>query len=439
MRNTTICMAMLIVCCCFGCAQEYKVLWDFGGSASGDGSYPQGGLALDSAGNLYGTTTNGGAFCPESQGCGTVFRLSPNPNGSWTETVLYSFCADRIGIQCLDGRSPEVGLTVDAVGNIYGTTMNGGDEACVIDGNGCGTVFELSPPSAPDGSWTEQVLYSFCAIPNGQNLCIDGDHPHGAVIFDALGNLYGTTQGGGTGRHEPAPLLPEPGTVFELSPGVSGWTHTVLYNFCSLGQGKFCLDGSVPAAGVTFDKSGNIYGTTELGGGAKIEGFGTVYRLSPGTSGWTESVLYQFRFPNAGTPLAKVTLDSAGSLYTTFSVSGQGVGGVLRLNSARGGTSKTVSFTPPNGATPSAGVTLDSQHRILYGTAVGGGQNSGGTIFDVVLPGQVGVLYNFCSQPNCSDGKGPQAGLTGDHAGHLYGTTTAGGSSNNGVVFEITQ
>jgi uncharacterized repeat protein (TIGR03803 family) len=435
MSKTALCIVMLFASCGVAGAQQYRVIWNFAGSVSGDGSAPQGGLALDSAGNLYGTTQYGGAFCPLALGCGTVFRLSPNSDGTWTETILYSFCANSIGIQCLDGKYPEAGLTFDSAGNIYGTTTNGGDQTCALNLDGCGTVFELSPPSQPNGSWTENVLYSFCSLP-GNNACTDGNYPHGPVAFDALGNLYGTTLSGGTGH------VFESGTVFELSPGANGWTETVLYNFCSLGQGRVCPDGAEPAAGVTFDKSGNLYGTTQLGGAMKDSGIGTVYKLSPWVNGWIESILYQFRYPNGGAPLARVTLDSAGSLYTTFSLFGKnGGGGVLRLSSSHGGTSGTVSFNGNNGLLPEAGVTLDSQYRVLYGTTLAGGENlgggSGGTIFEVVPPAQIIVLYSFCSQTNCTDGQRPQAGLTSDHAGHLYGTTNAGGLSNNGVVFEI--
>jgi uncharacterized repeat protein (TIGR03803 family) len=429
MNKTVACVVMLLMIYGFAYAQEYAVLWNFAGSVSGDGSYPQGGLAFDGAGNLYGTTQSGGAFCASSGGCGTVFRLSPNTDGSWTETVLYSFCADSIGIQCLDGKYPEAGLNLDSNGNIYGTTTNGGDESCIPSLDGCGTVFKLSPPSQPNGSWTENVLYSFCALPS-DNSCTDGNYPHGSVTFDASGNLYGTTLSGGTGH------VLEAGTAFELSPGDDGWAETVLYNFCSLGQGKLCPDGAQPGAGVTFDKSGNLYGTTQYGA---VQGLGAVYELSPGLNGWIESLLYQFRYPSGGEPLAKVTLDSLGRLYTTFSLYGEnGGGGVLRLSSARGGTSSTVSFNGNNGLLPEAGVTLDSQPRALYSTTTYGGENSGGTILEIVSPDLVGVLYDFCSQPNCADGKWPMGGLTGDHAGHLYGTTTAGGSSSNGVVFEIT-
>src|SRR5579871_1192608 len=188
-------------------------------------------LVADKAGNLYGTTYGGGAtnFC---SGCGTVFSLTPNSDGSWTESVIYNFCASYSNGACLDGAEPVSGLILDGAGNLYGTTKAGGAPTCAIAG-GCGTVFELSPPTNPGGVWPEKVLYSFCA--DSSKTCADGVQPNGRLAFDAAGNLYGSTTIGGSGHSRE---LSNGGTVFKLSHSVSGWAETVLYNFCTLGQGE---------------------------------------------------------------------------------------------------------------------------------------------------------------------------------------------------------
>jgi uncharacterized repeat protein (TIGR03803 family) len=206
-----------------------------------DGTSPYGGLVFDSAGNLYGTTTEGGAY--GEYGWGTVYELSPAAGGGWTETVLHNFNDDGT-----DGTLPEAGLIVDASGNLYGTTSEGG-------AFNFGTVFELSP--AAGGGWTETVLHTF----NQDGT--DGVLPYCSLILDASGNLYGTTTAGGNFNK---------GTVFELAPAAGGgWTETVLYSFHGVGR-----DGSGPYGGLVSDAAGNLYGTTQYGG---IHSYGTVFEI----------------------------------------------------------------------------------------------------------------------------------------------------------------
>ncbi len=269
----------------------YRVLHSFTGSST-DGASPSG-LILDAAGNLYGTTYGGGdlAECPDGGGgCGTVFELSHKVGGGWTEKVLHSF-SRAYG-------SPG-GLIFDAAGNLYGTTPEGG-------AYGYGTVFELSPEA--DGSWTEKVLYSF---PGGA----DGISP-GGLIFDAAGNLYGTSGGSDYG-------VPDGyGTVFELSPEADGsWTEKVLYTF------RPGTDGIIPG-GLIFDTRGNLYGTTYQGGlygttsaACAFWGCGVVFELSPNAGGsWTYSVLHRFD-PNChndgAAPSSGLIMDAAANLYGT--------------------------------------------------------------------------------------------------------------------------
>ena len=220
------------------------VLHSFGGR---DGAYPSAGLIFDQAGNLYSTTAGGGIHGLPS-GCGTVFELAPKDGGGWTETVLHSF-------NCIsgDGYSPEAGLTFDAAGNLYGTTVSGGIHTC--EGNStCGTVFELSPE---DGGWREKIVHSF----NGT----DGESPSAGLTFDTAGNLYGTTVLGGIHTY---------GTVFELSPKQDGgWQETVVHSFNVNGH-----DGYNPEASLMIDSFGNLYGTTDYGG---IHVAGTVFEITP--------------------------------------------------------------------------------------------------------------------------------------------------------------
>ena len=221
-------------------ARGEKVLHDFS-QAGGEGTFPLDRLIFDAAGNLYGTTLAGGI--PGIDG-GTVFELMPAAGGHWTEQVLHEFGNGS------DGYAPFAGLIFDAAGNLYGTTSTGGTYFH-------GAVFELTPNRS--GGWTETVQYSFQGYPT------DGDGPMAGLIFDAAGNLYGTTYFGGTYG---------PGTAFELTPTQGGgWTETVLHNF---GNGT---DGVWPDAGLIFDPAGNLHGTTEHGGTYNY--YGTVFELTP--------------------------------------------------------------------------------------------------------------------------------------------------------------
>ena len=254
-----------------------QVLYSFGSNGpfnDPNGSHPSAGLVLDAAGNLYGTTLGGGSYQR-----GTVFELSPNADGSWTEKVLYSF----------NESAPQTELIFDAAGNLYGATVT--------------TVFELLPE--PGGGWTEKTLYTFCSLTN----CADGIGPLGGLIFDTAGNLYGTTLGGGSYDW---------GTVFELSPQAGGgWTYKVLHSFNATG-GVYPYRG--PWGGLILDARGNLYGTTVQGGAYN---YGTVFELSPNADGgWTEKVLHSFdpKCHNDGyNPRAGLIMDVAGNLYGTTS------------------------------------------------------------------------------------------------------------------------
>ncbi len=326
-----------------------------------DGTYPQGGVAFGPDGLLYGTTENGG-----TDDNGVVFSLEP-PAGVCrgffcprTETVLYNFGYSP------DAAGPTGDLAFDQAGNIYGVASDGPYTE--------GAVYELMRSGE---SWTERVIYGF-GQKNG-----DGNDPYGGVIFDAAGNLYGTTISGGSYNE---------GTVFQLVPGNGGWKENILYSFQG-GSG-----GAQPFGGLIFDQSGNIYGTT-IGGGE--QNAGTVFELTPSGGGWTFTTIYTFVATTAcqdqngrGGPLASLTMDAAGSLYGTTVCDGSyGLGSAFKLSRSGG----TWTYTD---------------------------------------------LHDFCAagRSTCSDGYFPSGRLALDPAGNIYGTSFFGGHRYGavGVAWEIT-
>lgn len=389
-------------------ASHYKVLHSFKGP---DGANPMASLIFDAAGNLYGTAEGGGAF-----GGGTVFKLTPSSNGSWAESVLYSFCSLPF---CDDGGAPAGTLIFDGAGNLYGTTAING-----------GVVFELKPNA--DGTWTESVLHSFSGSP-------DGLVPSGALVFDAAGNLYGTTAYGGSGP--PLACGNNPvigcGTVFRLTPNSDGtWTESILYNFCSVTN---CADGWGPSGGLTFDASGNLYGTTGAGGASNN---GVVFKLAPQSDGsWIESVILKFSgFPGGDTPVSQLIIDAAGKLYGTTllgGIRGAGYGVVFKLTPNANGTwSERIlhTFLDQPSANPRAALILDAAGN-LYGTTANDSASGYGTVFKITPQRCYTALHTFAATTALR----PFGGLVLDSAGNLYGTASQCGSGTGcqGVVFEI--
>lgn len=276
---------------------------------SASGAAPVAALVIGKSGSLFGTPA-GGAGCG-AFGYGTVFELSPHAasGGGWTETVLYSFTG-----QNGDGRGPSAGLVFGRGGVLYGTTAKGGGTDCG-DNEGCGTVFELTPPATPAGPWTETVLHQL----TGQNG--DGYNPEAGLVIGPGGALYGSTESGGISSACSADFRSGCGTVFQLSPAAGGaWTEATLYQFT--GQNG---DGSIPRGNLVVS-GGVIYGTTLLGGTGPCDfegvGCGTVFELSPPsvTDGvWTEKVLYSFVGPNGD---GAVIVGDGGVLYGTTAYGG---------------------------------------------------------------------------------------------------------------------
>jgi uncharacterized repeat protein (TIGR03803 family) len=329
-----------------------QILHNF--SVAPDGSGPGGSnLTLGPSGTLYGTTALGGS---KNEG---VAYLLVNNAGSWQEQIIHTF-----GKSTGDGRNPFGTLAMDAAGNLYGVTTSGG-------AFGAGTVFELK--LSKTGSWGEKILYSFNS--NGQ----DGNSPVCSLIFDAAGNLYGTTEAGG---------LYKGGTVFELLPEANGtWKEEILYNFHSRGTGDRG-DADIPLAGVVMDASGNLYGTTTAGGSNDR---GAVYRLSPQSGGgWKETILYSLNSNIDGLfgPTTGLTFDTAGNLYGTFEEGGTNFAGeVYVLKKQADGTwvkSTFYSFSDMSGgpAFPQSGLTLGPDGN-FYGTTSGGGSIASGTAYSI--------------------------------------------------------
>ena len=329
-----------------------KMLTDSTGKVLGAGS--KGSLIFDASGNLYGT------------GSGGVFELSPATGGLWKEQMLYTFAGET------DVNAPNPGLIFDKEGNLYGTSLSGGEYFAY------GTVFELSPKTG--GGWTEKILHSF------DNNFVDGYRPLSSLVFDAKGNLYGTTSYGGANGM---------GTVFELTPETSGlWTEKILFN-----QQSAPYTGSTPYADLIFDADGNLYSTAYAGGAGGQDQFGTVFELSLQTSGaWTEQTLHNFTddATDGGEPASGLIFDAKGNLYsTTF----------------HGGP-----FYTQNTA------------------------NTDGTIFELLPQSSGGwaedVLHIFGSVAN--DGILPSGGVISDTKGNLYGVTSGGGTYGYGTVYEYT-
>jgi uncharacterized repeat protein (TIGR03803 family) len=436
-------------------AWKEKVLYSFQGGTN-DGSYPYGSVIFDKQGNLYGVLQDfGGDSCAPLGGeCGAVYRLSPpaQKGGSWTETLLYEFQ----GKGANDGESPNSGLIMDKLGNLYGLTAYGGTGNCLLLGlaAGCGTVYEISPPKQKGGAWTETILYSFPSATQGYV-------PIGDLVFDSAGNLYGSTLFGGTkGTTCDPDYGGQCGVVFEISPPKKkggAWTQKVLHNFAGIASGKQNGDGAEPNGGLVLDKQGEIYGTSYYGGyncpHNSNQGCGTVFKLVPPTKqagAWTQKALHIFKdAPDGGGPAAGVVFDRKGNLYGTTIGGGGGnppSGTAFELIlGANGSWTERIrhSFQEGNdGGQPRSSPIFDSTGN-LYGTALGG-QSNRGVVFRLT-PTKHGnawalrVLYNLGGSP---DAAYPEAALVIDASGNLYSTTAGGGTGSCGyggcgTVFEV--
>src|ERR1051326_557666 len=366
------------------------------------------------SGNVYGTTFFGSApdgYCTRQQpdGCGNVFEMTPPAPGKtkWTYKEIYSF-----GGPPNDGGGPVGALIFDTNGNLYGVTQHGGDStACDTSGSeGCGTVYELSPPLPGKTKWKERILYSFS---NGT----DGAVPDAGLVFRA-GNLFGTTTLAVGGFATPS------GTAFELLSPQRGnsWRLKTLHQFCLNGQVD-CRDGSNPMGTLAFDDVGNLYGTTN-GGGATGTGGGSGFELSPPAPGkkkWKEKLLYSFAFGGAygDLPVSGLTFIN-GTLYGTTSDDGGDQGGTV-FGLVPGDAQPTLICLFPGFSQPEtpSGLAFDGD-RILYGTTTYGGAGYGSVFSCDYKSGSLKTLYSFYGP---DDGGNPVDGLIFDVLfGNLTGT-----------------
>ena len=422
-----------------------------------------------------------------------IFLFAAAYGAAQTEKILYSF--NDSANDGSDGIRPEGGVTFDSAGNLYGTTTFGGTGTCILDAEvpGCGTIFELIPGS---GMWTEKILHNFQR--NGQ----DGQEPSNTyLIFDAAGNLYGTTPVGGTSLDCPTNDAGTSGcgTLFELVHKSTGWGIVkILHSFDGTNKG---IDGIYPAGTLLFDSAGRIYGTTENGGTSSIGPLGIAYRMSPAPVGewifhnfphgstdgkapsgglvadgsdnlygvangggkygsgaiyefvftgntWVEKVIYSFgaEANDATNPSGTLVFDGHGNLYGVADGGAYNKGAVFELSAGTGGAwSEKVlhSFDGTDGTSLNGNLLRDSSGN-LYGTAQFGGlaQCNGGCGLVFELSPQSGGVWTektvYSFVNNGADGIYPWSGLTADSSGNLYGVTQNGGTYGNGTVYEIT-
>jgi uncharacterized repeat protein (TIGR03803 family) len=388
-----------------------KVLHKFIGPP--DGATPSSGLLLGKDGVLYGVTGTGG-----TAGDGVVFKLTPpaSGQGDWAETVLYNFEGGN------DGIAPYGTLIADENGVLYGSTAGGGSA-------NAGVVFSLTPPAAGKKEWTEAVLYTFQANP-------DGVSPTNGLVRDDTGALYGMTSAGGANGA---------GMVYRLTAPANGgtaWTETILYNFAGT------PDGSFPNGGLVRDGNGILYGVTFAGG---TSGWGTIFSLVPpptGQSAWSENVLYNFSFgADGGSPDNTLVLSRDGTLYGTTNLSPSGYGTVFALTPPAPGQSAWTqatlfNFDGTNGANP-IGLVLNAGGGLI-GTTYDGGtrEGGGGVVFKLTPPKKDAPSWSYKIQYRFPDSRNdaeyPIGALLREKDGTLFGGTSSGGAHNQGAVFKLT-
>ncbi len=385
------------------------VLYSFTGGS--DGGYPQANVTLDTAGNIYGISGRGGILDK-----GAVFELTPNGRGGWNETVLHSFAGGN------DGEYPYLTVTLDNAGNVYGASYSGGAP-------GYGIAFELSPAS---GTWIENILHTFTGG-------TDGGYPT-SLVLDSKGNVYGSAETGGVGTN---------GLVFELSPTGGVWTEKVLYDFAGGSDGyepgPLLMDGAGNLFGTT-----NAGGSGATCGIPNV-GCGTVFELVGQSGSWNKGILYNFSNPQSTgfsiSPSLSI-FDRVGNLYGISYYGGSnpncynGCGTVFELSPASGGQwteGQLYNFSVGNGGSnPVGGLALGSEGQLYGSNSLGGGTQLNGTVFALRAAGvgswTLTTLYDF----PFSDGAAPYTSLLPSGSDTFYGTTSYGGTYDVGSVFKLT-
>lgn len=378
-------------------AQTFKSLYQFNGS-DGEGPYLVT-LVQGPAGDLYGTTANGGDLnCDPPNGCGTVFRM----NLAGKLKTLHVF-------EGMDGMPPYAGLILASDGNFYGTTARGGDLTCAPP-YGCGTLFKISF----DGILTTMHTFEL----------IDGALPLGALLQAADGNLYGTTGGGGVNAGSG-------GTLFKMT--LQG-VFATLYSFCA--DPPNCSDGAGPVAGLIQATNGNFFGTTAEGGNILRlcnSGCGTVFRLTPAGKFTTIHKFHNVDGANVWAPLMQA---ADGNLYGTTQQGGK-FGGVIYKITPTDQFTVFHNFDGMDGCCLLAPA-VQATDGNLYGiTWQGGDYSYDGTIFRINAAGVLTTLYSFCGGFNCAQGGYPTDGLLQDTNGIFYAPTGAGGKYDDGTIFSL--
>lgn len=390
-------------------AQTFQVLHTFSGG--GDGSNPYAGLTADGAGNFFGTTESGG-----SRRHGTVFKLK-NTGSGWILNTLYSFNSGNN-----DGGEPQARVAIGPDGALYGTTTDGGPYDV-------GTIYKLTPPATFCHSvscpWTETILHTF-----PDPFSTDGFYPSGDLTFDQAGNLYGTTNSGGSGMPYGCAGL-GCGVVYQVARLQGTWTENIVHEFTG------GSDGGNPYAGVLLDPSGNIIGSASDGG---VDGFGLVFQLA--TSGWQEITLYQFHLATDGRSPGGLVQDAAGNLYGITGVGGYNDSGtVYELVPGNGSWNFELIYPFPPESQPASPLTRDGAGN-LYGTTFEGGAYNYGMVFKLTHSGGTWTVTSLHDFTGGSDGFDPDGQLVLDGNGNIFGTAHAGGGGpctrGCGVIYEIT-
>lgn len=354
-------------------------------------------------------------------GFGAVYKLSQK-NGSWLFASLYQFQGGT------DGAQPTARVVFGPNGTLYGTTTTGGGIQNCYNDTTCGTVFNLRPgatfPRTALSPWVETILYSFAGSPNS------GSPGSGDLLFDGNGNIFGNAGGGQFGA----------GSVFELSPSNGGWTESIIYPFTG------GADGGGPVGNMVFTSDGVLIGATLSGGDPTCipEGggyCGTIFGVFHSQSGWEGGADYAFEgFGDGAFPMAGVNIDPSGNIYgTTIGFPGRTPATVYEMDDS--GVQAIYTFSDPPFPYPYAAMTMDAAGS-LYGTTIGGASGGGGTIFKLT-PSNGGWTYSLLySFTDGSDGASPYGNVVVDANGNIFGTTASGGGGNCpngcGVVLELT-
>src|SRR5215475_12288748 len=395
--RSVICAAMLLATAAWA-ANSTKLIYSFGGAS--DGEYTDTELVMDSTGNLYGSSVQGGTF-----GGGTVFQITP----AGVHTVLYNFTGGA------DGGEPYKGVTLDSHGNLYGTAVTGGGGGCE---GGCGVLYKLTKTGS---TWTQSVIHTFTGG-------TDGSGPGSPVAIDKQGNIYGTTPTGGANGV---------GVVYQMKPNGSGWTFKVIHAFTG------GTDGSGGSAGRFFiDTAGNLFNVCTTGG---AQGFGVVYEISPNQGKWKFTTLYAFKDqPDGASPYGGVVFDKAGNLYgTTYYAGAHDLGTVYKLTRTGATWTESVLYSfkgGMDGASPISSLVADTAGNFYGTTSEGGATSCGcGVIYKLAKNASgkytESVVYRFPGQPSAGFAYN---GMINGKAGSLYGATVHGGNGNDGAVYQFT-